>query len=66
MTSSATTTESTMYAFEATHMLNGKPAGFAGYFRTRDRAEALRRHSQLSVAIKRVRIPASMHIALAK
>lgn len=61
----ATTTETQMYAFEATHMLNGKPAGFAGYFRTRDRAESLRRHSKLSVSIKRVRIPASMYIELA-
>ena len=44
------------YVYEATHMLNGKPAGFAGFFPSREAAEALRRHSQLTVRIKRVRL----------
>ena len=44
------------YVYEATHMLNGKPAGFAGFFPSREDAEALRRHSQLPVRIKRVRL----------
>ena len=44
------------FVYEATHMLNGKPAGFAGFFPSREAAESLRRHSQLAVRIKRVRI----------
>lgn len=44
------------YVYEATHMLNGKPAGFAGFFPSRKAAESLRRHSQLPVRIKRVRL----------
>ena len=44
------------YVYEATHMLNGKPAGFAGFSPSREAAEALRRHSRLPVRIKRVRL----------
>jgi len=44
------------YVYEATYMLNGKPAGFARFFPSREAAEFLRRHSELAVRIKRVRL----------
>jgi len=43
--------------YEVTYMCNGKPAGYGGLFDTRQEAESLRRHAQLSLKIKRVRIP---------
>ena len=52
----STMTNTMKYVYEATHMLNGKPAGFAGFFADRESAEALRRHSQLPVRVKRVRL----------
>lgn len=52
----AMSTTSQVTKYESTHMLNGKPAGFAGFFATREEAEALRKTSKLPIKIKRVRV----------
>ena len=53
MTKTATTKTTTCY--ELTWTLNGKPAGFGGYYATREEAEAARAKGKLSGKIKRVR-----------
>lgn len=47
------TTKTTRY--ELTWTMNGKPAGFGGFFATREDAEAARAKGKLSGKIKRVR-----------
>ena len=48
-----TTTKTTRY--ELTWICNGKPAGFGGFFDTREQAEEARSKGKLSGKIKRVR-----------
>ena len=49
------TTTSKITRYELTYLFNGKPAGFGGFFATRQEAEAARAKGPLSGKIKRVR-----------
>ena len=48
-------TKTTTTRFELTWTMNGKPAGFGGFFSTRKEAEQARAKGRLSGKIKRVR-----------
>lgn len=54
------TNPKTRTVYEVTYYFGGKPAGFGGFFPTREEADASRlgRTRQLSSRVKRVRIPA--------
>jgi hypothetical protein len=53
MTQNTDTKTTTRY--ELTWIMNGKPAGFGGFFGTREEAETARAKGKLSGKIKRVR-----------
>ena len=54
-TQTTTTATKTTTRYELTWIMNGQPAGFGGFFGTREEAEAARAKGKLSGKVKRVR-----------